>query len=67
MDCAGTSDEICGGRDRMSLYSIDCYYPDGFAVETPYESAGCFVDSNSNRVLPAEGDAQDTMSTVVRH
>lgn len=66
MDCSGTSGEICGGRERMTVYSIDCYYPDGFDVGAGFTREGCFVDSNRNRILPEGILGQEEMSAAVR-
>lgn len=49
----------------MTVYSVDCYYPDGLDFEPPFTAEGCFVDSDSNRILP-DGETQSPMSSVVR-
>lgn len=64
-ECLGTSGEICGGYNRMTVYSIDCYYPDTIAVDLPYTAEGCFVDSRTNRILP-DGQTESPMSSGVR-
>lgn len=64
VECAGTTTgEICGGSQRMSVYSIDCF--GDFEVDAPYMAEGCYVDSPSSRVL-GDGETADPMSTVVR-
>lgn len=60
--CGGNSEEMCGGFFTMTAYSIDCY--EVSPSSTPYAAAGCYVDSNSSRVLP-DGQTSSPMSTVV--
>lgn len=66
MECSETSGEICGGRERMTVYSIDCYYPDGLDVGAAFTEEGCFVDSRRNRILPDGVEGQEEMSAAVR-
>lgn len=65
IECAGTPGETCGGFFRMTVYSIDCHYPDGIPSDSLYSAEGCYVDSRSNRILP-DGETQVPMSAAVR-
>jgi hypothetical protein len=69
MACYGDENEICGGSNRLSLYS---YYagpasttstgPVVKATVGPYTYLGCQIDSVEARVLDSSTEALDTMT-----
>lgn len=61
MTCSGDSSEVCGGFDAIQVYEYLDDAPTPVApspvAPTPsgdYESVGCFVDDNQDRVLTGD-------------
>lgn len=48
-ECAGNTDEICGGSNRITVYSITA----GKDPDYPY--IGCYADQRSGRAMGATG------------
>ena len=64
MPCGGKANEMCGGSNRISLYS----YPNYTAPRNPeiagYQYEGCYSEGTSTRALLEKSFSQDNMTVA---
>jgi hypothetical protein len=65
MTCAGDSSQICGGRSRLNVYTLQNYtHPTIPRTADGYIYAGCYTDITSTRALGLASSVDYTSMTV---
>ena len=67
MACLGDSNQICGGRNAISIYeyALNIQKPTATTLDA-YQTLGCYADQKYDRVFDVSRDKSRAMTTEVR-